>query len=178
MLKIITCTSINNVLGFQNSMPWGKFPADLKRFKNLTTNNTVIMGRKTAESIKKPLDNRNNIILTRDSEESLIRGPFKDCSICNTLSDLTQLLYYNNDRDIFIIGGGEIYKIFLPFTNTIYLTVINKYYQGDTYFPIIDNKIWEETEREDFIATDKFPHSYSFITLERRFKVLTGIRFN
>ena len=171
--------SINNVLGFQGGMPWGKFSADLKRFKNLTINNTVVMGRKTAESIKKPLENRNNIILTKDSEESLIYGPFKNCSICNSLSDLTQLLYNNNDdRDIFIIGGGEIYKTFLPFTNTIYLTVINKFYQGDTYFPIIDNKIWKETEREEFIETDKFPYLYSFITLERYHKVLTDIRFN
>lgn len=137
MVSIIVAKSKNNVIGSNGSIPWS-VPKDLKYFKELTEGNTVIMGRKTYESLpenKKPLPNRINIVITRDSN-------FKanGCIIVNSLEEA--LLKADNKNDTFIIGGGEIYKQALNFVDKIYITEINEEFVGDTYFPKLSDK-WD-----------------------------------
>ena len=125
MIKIIAAMSKNRVIGDSNSLIWS-LPNDLKRFKQLTTGQTVIMGRKTYESIGRPLPNRRNIIITRDENYEAI-----GCEIVNSLEEALLL----SGEDCFIIGGGEIYKQSLPIADKVYLTLIQEDFQGDTSFP-------------------------------------------
>lgn len=156
MIKIIVAISKNRVIGNDNKLIWS-LPSDLKRFKQITTGNTVVMGRKTYESIGKPLPNRRNIIITRNSDYKI-----EGCEVANSLGEA--LMLCNND--CFIIGGGEIYKQSLPLADKLYLTVINEYFDGDTYFPEIGND-WVKVSREDHEPDDKNKHKYSFIEYEK-----------
>lgn len=152
MIKIIVAMSKNRVIGDSNTLIW-HLPEDLKRFRQLTTGNTIVMGRKTYESIGKPLPNRRSIIITRDPDYSA-----EGCEVVNSLEEA--LLLSNND--CFIIGGGEIYRQVIDIADRIYLTVINKEFEGDTSFPEL--KDWVEISYEDF-SNDDF--EYSFIQYER-----------
>ena len=144
--------SKNRVIGDSNTLIW-HLPEDLKRFKQLTTGNSIVMGRKTYESIGKPLPNRRNIIITRNSDY-LVDG----CEVVNSLEEAFLL----TDSDCFVIGGGEIYKQALGKADQIYLTLIDKEYDGDTQFPEIGD--WYESSREDF-KNDEL--SWSFIQYEK-----------
>lgn len=144
--------SKNRVIGDSNTLIW-HLPEDLKRFKQLTTGNTIVMGRKTYESIGKPLPNRRSIIITRDTNY-LVDG----CEVVNSLEEA--LLLSNND--CFIIGGGEIYRQAIDISDKIYLTLIDKEFEGDTTFPEIGD--WHQSSCESF-SNDKF--DYSFIEYER-----------
>ena len=135
MIAIIVAKSKNNVIGSNGSIPWS-VSKDLKYFKELTDSNTVIMGRKTYDSLpenKKPLPNRINIVITKDSN-------FKanGCIIVNSLEEA--LLKADNKNDTFIIGGGEIYEQSINFVDKIYITEINGEFDGDTYFPKLSDK--------------------------------------
>ena len=152
MIKIIAAMSKNRVIGDSNTLIW-HLPEDLKRFRKLTTGNTIVMGRKTYESIGKPLPNRRSIIITRDPDYKV-----EGCEVANSLEDALLL----SNRDCFIIGGGEIYRQAMDIADRIYLTLIDKEFKGDTSFPKI--KDWLEISREDFIAED---FGYSFIEYER-----------
>ena len=156
MISIIVATSKNRVIGNNNSLIW-KLPADLKRFKQITTGNTIVMGRKTYESIGKPLPNRRNIIITRDTNYLV-----DNCEIVNSLEEA--LMLCNND--CFIIGGGEIYKQSIDIADKIYLTLVQEDFEGDTYFPEI-GKEWTKVSREDFEPDEKNAHKYSFINYEK-----------
>ena len=151
-IKIIAAMSKNRVIGDSNTLIW-HLPEDLKRFRKLTTGNTIVMGRKTYESIGKPLPNRRSIIITRDPDYKV-----EGCEVANSLEDALLL----SNRDCFIIGGGEIYRQAMDIADRIYLTLIDKEFKGDTSFPKI--KDWLEISREDFIAED---FGYSFIEYER-----------
>jgi len=152
MIKIIVAMSKNRVIGDSNTLIW-HLPEDLKRFRQLTTGNTIVMGRKTYESIGKPLPNRRSIIITRDPDYSV-----EGCEVVNSLEEA--LLLSNND--CFIIGGGEIYRQAIDIADRIYLTLINKEFEGDTSFPEL--KDWVEISYEDF---DNDDFEYSFIQYER-----------
>jgi dihydrofolate reductase len=152
MINIIVAMSKNRVIGDSNTLIW-HLPEDLKRFKQLTTGNTIVMGRKTYESIGRPLPNRRSIIITRDLNYFV-----EDCEVVNSLEEA--LLLSNND--CFIIGGGEIYKQSINIADKLYLTLIDKEFEGDTVFPEIEN--WLEVSCEDF-NNDEF--KYSFIEYER-----------
>ena len=156
MIKIIVAMSKNRVIGNDNKLIW-KLSSDLKRFKELTTDNSVVMGRKTYESIGKPLPNRRNIIITRQPDYQV-----DECEIVSSLEEA--LLITGND--CFIIGGGEIYKQSLPLANKIYLTLVNEEFEGDTQFPEIDSS-WVKLSKIDFNSDEKNNHNYSFIEYER-----------
>lgn len=156
MIKIIVATSKNRVIGNNNQLIWS-LPADLKRFKQMTTGNPVVMGRKTYESIGKPLPNRRNIVITRDNKFEA-----DGCEIVNSLEEA--LMLCNND--CFIIGGGEIYRQSMSVADKIYLTVINEDFEGDTFFPEIGND-WVKVSRDDHDADEKNKHKYSFIEYEK-----------
>ena len=148
--------SKNRVIGDSNTLIW-HLPEDLKRFRQLTTGNTIVMGRKTYESIGKPLPNRRSIIITRDPDYKV-----EGCEVVNSLEEA--LLLSNND--CFIIGGGEIYNQSIKLADKIYLTMVHKEFEGDTTFPELD-KEWVKMSRKDFEADEKNEYNYSFIEYDR-----------
>jgi len=156
MVKIIVATSKNRVIGNDNKLIW-KLSSDLKRFKELTTGNPVVMGRKTFESIGKPLPNRRNIIITRN-ENYEVDG-------CEIVSSLEEAFLLTNN-DCFIIGGGEIYKQSIEVADKIYLTLVDCEVNGDTFFPDIDST-WKKISRKDFESDEKNEYRYSFIEYEK-----------
>ena len=152
MINIIVAMSKNRVIGNNNTLIW-HLPEDLKRFKALTTGNTIVMGRKTYESIGKPLPNRRSIIITRDTNYKV-----DGCEVVNSLEEALEL----SNNNCFIIGGGEIYRQALDKADRIYLTRINKDFEGDTTFPEIGE--WYESDCQEF-NNDEF--EYSFIQYDR-----------
>lgn len=159
LISLVAAVSTNQVIGKNNQLIW-HLPADLKHFKNITTGHTILMGRKTFDSIGKPLPNRRNIIISRS--KNLVDG----CEVADSLEVALKLC--EAETEIFIIGGAEIYKQSMQFANRIYLTKIHQKFEGDTFFPEIDLKIWQETFREDFSADEKNKFAYSFVTLNKR----------
>lgn len=154
MINIIVAASLNNVIGKDNKLLWRQ-SADLKRFKELTTGKTVVMGRKTYDSIGKPLPNRRNIVITRQSIQ--IPG----CEMVNSLEDAIKL-----DNEIFIIGGGEIYQKSIILANKIFFTLIKTEVEGDTYFPVLGDE-WKIESKEDFLKDEKNQFDYQFINYVR-----------
>ncbi len=143
MVSLIVAKSKNNIIGDKGKIPW-HIPNDLKRFKKITTGNVVIMGRKTFESLPKeyrPLPNRVNIILSKDKSYKV-----SCCMVFNSLKKAIRKA--GIDKEVFIIGGGEIYKESLKYVDKIYLTEVDGDFEGDTYFPSL-NKNWEEVNREE-----------------------------
>lgn len=150
------------MIGKDNQLPW-KMPADLRHFKAITTGNPILMGRKTYESIGRPLPNRTNIIMTRD--------PNYQANGCIVVSSIDQAISHaskENIAEIFIIGGAEVYKQLLPSVDRIYLTVVHHEFAGDTYFPELDNREWVEVKREDHVKDSENACDYSFLILERK----------
>ncbi len=153
-VSIIVAMSRNNIIGFQNRLPW-HLPADLKYFKQLTLNKTIVMGRKTFESIGKPLPQRENIILSRQPIS------FEGCKVISNLKELSF------DKEIMIIGGAQIYALALPLVTDLYITWVEGDFEGDTFFPDIDFKKWEMLSIESHLPDDKNPFSYHFAHYRR-----------
>ena len=165
----------NRVIGKNNDIPW-YLPADLKYFKKLTLNHHIIMGRKTYESIGKPLPKRTNIIVTRN--------PFyivSNCIVTHSIDEALELAQENGEDEVFIIGGSEIYKQAMPYLDCIYLTQVDKEIDGDTYAPELDETEWELKNQIDHLPDlssegtktgSKNEYAYSFITLERKYDLL------
>jgi len=158
IVSIVVAISENHAIGKDNQLLW-HLPKDLKHFKEITSGGTVIMGRKTYDSVGRPLPNRRNIIITRQQIE--ITG----CEVVNSLQAALDLC--RGTEEVFIVGGAEIYKQAMTLTDRIYLTIVHANIEGDTYFPEINADIWKETERADHEADEKNALPFSFITLER-----------
>lgn len=160
MLTIIAAVAKNNALGKNNQLIW-HLPADLKRFKKITSGHHVIMGRKTFDSLGKPLPNRTTIIITRNAN-------FKaaGCIIVNSLTEAVKIAAI--DENPFILGGAEIYKQAIDVADILDLTIVHKEFDADVFFPEIDPTIWKETSREDLKADDKNKYDYSFVTFKKR----------
>lgn len=163
MISIVVAYANNRVIGIGNELPW-YLPADLKHFRELTTGHTVIMGRKTFDSIVtrngKALPNRVSIVLSRDPNYS-----FDGAKVVSDLG--TALSEIGTDQEIFIIGGAEIFLQALPFTDKLYVTEIDADIEGDIYFPKFNRDEWRETSRVAQKADDKNPYDYGFVTYER-----------
>lgn len=162
MLSIIVAVSENDVIGYGGKMPW-HISEDLKYFKKITMGKTLIMGRKTYESLPGALPGRKLIIITKD--KNFLNTPSDDIFVC---TDLTNVLLHfkNTDEEAFIIGGAEIYKQSINWADCIYLTKIYKTFEGDVYFPEIDYSIWKITESSG-IRTDRSSQiSYEFLKLK------------
>src|SRR5882757_2752929 len=136
--SIVVAVSQNHAIGKDNKLLW-YLPNDLKHFKEITTGHTIIMGRKTYESVGKPLPNRRNIIITR--QDITIEG----CEVVKSIEDALALCA--NEDEVFIVGGAEIYKLAMSKTDRIYLTIIHHSFDADTLFPEIDYMEWKETAR-------------------------------
>ena len=159
-ISLIWAMSDNGVIGRENTLPW-HMPADLSHFRRITSGHPIVMGRKNYESIGKPLPQRTNIILTRDPS---YRAP--GCVVVHTLDEALEQT--RNADKVFIIGGADIYRQFLPKADRLYLTQIHAHIDGDTFFPDYNPSLWHEIGREDHRADQKNPYPYSFITLEKR----------
>jgi dihydrofolate reductase len=157
-VSIIVAIGENNAIGKNNQLLW-RMPNDLKHFKEVTSGRTIIMGRKTFDSVGKPLPRRRNIVVTR--QDITIPG----CEVVKSVED--GLALCKDDDEVFIGGGAEIYKQALHLTDRIYLTIIHKSFDADTFFPEINKQEWKEISREDFQPDEKNPLPYSFITLKR-----------
>ncbi|SHK49303.1 dihydrofolate reductase [Clostridium cavendishii DSM 21758] len=162
MLSIIVAVSANNVIGANNKLLW-HISEDLKRFKTITTGHKIIMGRKTFESLPSILPNRHHIVITKDTNFKV------DDERVTVIHDINDIIkeYENSNEETFIIGGGQIYKQLLPYAKKIYLTKLNKSYEGDTYFPEIDMNLWREMDCISMSASSNDTIDFSFITLER-----------
>src|ERR1700761_2439301 len=157
IVSIIVAIGENHAIGKNNQLLW-HMPNDLKHFKDVTSGRTIIMGRKTFDSVGKPLPKRRNIVVTR--QDIIIPG----CEVVKSVEDALALCL--GEDEVFIGGGAEIYKLAMPLTNRIYLTIIHHVFEADTFFPEIDKAEWKEVKREDFAADEKNAWPYSFITLE------------
>ena len=160
IISIIVAIAENNAIGKGNQLLW-RMPADLKHFKDATTGHTVIMGRKTFDSVGKPLPNRRNIVVTRN-----VALQIEGVEVVNTLEKAISLC--NENEEVFIVGGAEIYKMAMDLTDKIYLTVIHSVFDADTFFPVIDGAVWTETEVVKNKADEKNPFDYTFSTLVRK----------
>ena len=162
MITIIAAIAKNNALGLNNDLIW-HLPADLKRFKRITTGHHILMGRNTYESIGKPLPNRTTIIITRNEEYKK-----ENCLIANSLEEALEMS--KNESDIFIIGGAQIYKYAMEnnLVDALDITLVHKDFDADVFFPEIDKDIWQEVKREDFIADEKNKFDFSFIRYQKK----------
>lgn len=161
MLSIIVAVAENNVIGKDNKLIW-HLPADLKRFKEITTGHTIIMGRKTFESLGRVLPNRKHVILCNDMKMNI-----EDENV-EILEDISMLDKYIQDtEEHFVIGGATIYKLLMPKANKIYLTLIHEKFDGDVYFPEISDDEWKIVDRTSGITDEKNPYNYEFITYTR-----------
>ena len=160
-LSLIVAVAENGVIGHNNQLIW-HLPNDLKQFKRLTTGHSIIMGRKTFESIGKPLPNRTSIIISRNTDFQ-IEGCITVSSLENAILEAKKI----ETEEVFVIGGAEIYRLALPIVDKIYLTEVHHAYEGDTFFPTIDKTIWQESRRENFEIDEKHLVKYSFVELEK-----------
>jgi dihydrofolate reductase len=161
MITVIAAIGKNNALGKDNDLIW-YLPADLKRFKKVTTGHYILMGRNTFESIGKPLPNRTTIIITRN------KNYFKEgCLIAGSLEEAIELA--KEEAQLFIIGGAQIYKEIIAknLADQLDITLVHSEFEADVFFPEIDAKIWEEAAREDFKADEKNDYDYSFISYKK-----------
>ena len=158
-LSIIVAMAKNRVIGVDGSLPW-HLSSDLKNFKQITMGKPIVMGRKTYESIGRPLPGRENIILTRDKA---YQQPG-----CNVLHDVNSLLEHCKDQEeVMITGGSEIYQLLFDRTTRIYLTEVDVNVDGDTFFPDYNPVCWQETSRTEHVASAGNDHDFSFVVLDR-----------
>ena len=162
MLSIIVAKANNNIIGGNNKLLW-HLSKDLKRFKEITTGNTIIMGRKTFESLPKILPNRHHIVITSNKN---FKVDSESVTVVNNIEEIVDK-YKDSVEEAFIIGGGEIYNLLIPYTNKLYLTRIYKDFEGDTYFPNIDLSNWEVSYKSDILSDEKENLTYDFINLTR-----------
>jgi dihydrofolate reductase len=163
-ISIIVAVAENNVIGKNNSLIW-HLPADMKFFKEKTIGHCIITGRKNYESIPekfRPLPNRTNIVITRQKD---YRAP--GAIVVESIENAIKKAQEKNYPEIFIIGGAEIYKQFLPFADKIYITKIYQSFDGDTFFPELDMQKWKEMQRIKGTTDDKNVYEHDFLTFEK-----------
>jgi len=153
MISMISAVSSNLVIGKGGKLPWS-LPEDMRFFSKTTKFCPVVMGRKTFESIGRPLKDRTNIILTRDKS-------YKQEG-CLVFSSVEEVVTAFGDKNLMVIGGEEIYRQFLPFADRIYLTFIDKEFEGDTFFPDFQDGTWVKESEEKGIKNEENPYDYYF----------------
>lgn len=160
MISLIAAQARHNVIGHRNDLPW-YLPADLRHFRDLTRGHTVLMGRKTFDSIVarlgKPLPDRDSIVVTRDRDFR-----YDGVQVIHSLDDIPKLT-----SELFIIGGAEIYRQMIDQADRLYITDIHADISGDTYFPAIDANKWREISRDKHQSDVKNPYDYDFVVYDR-----------
>ena len=158
MVSIIVAIAENGVIGDKNALLWN-IKEDMRRFRTTTTGHPVIMGRKTFESIGRPLPKRTNVVITRGDTS------FEGCEVAHSLEEAIAM--FPDEEEVFIIGGAQIYAQALPLADRLYLTIVHRDYEGDTSFPEIDYSEWREISRQEFERGEEYNNPFTFIDLER-----------
>lgn len=161
LVSMIAAMDKNRLIGNRLDIPW-QMPVDRRHFRDMTIGKPVVMGRKTFETLKRPLGKRHNIILTRSTVYEVPNG----CSVAHSVADVLELC--KESEELMICGGAPIYQAFLPHADRLYLTQIHATFEGDVYFPEFDIAAWKEVKRIDGEPDEKNPYPYSFVFLERR----------
>lgn len=159
LISLVVAASTNNVIGVAGGLPW-HLSDDLKRFKSLTMGKPIVMGRKTYESIGRALPGRQNIVIT--SQQDYVAA---GCDVVASID--AAIAVATGAEEIMIIGGGEIYRLFLPLADRIYLTRVDVDVAGDTEFPALAANTWEQTAREEHAASDANDHAFAIETYTR-----------
>ena len=161
-VSMIAAIGKNNELGKDNKLIWN-LPADLKRFQELTTGHTIIMGRKTFESLGRVLPNRKHIILCNDMEMNIENEAVE---VLESIEDLKP--YIEDSEEHFVIGGATIYRLLMPYANKMYITEIDQEFEGDVSFPEINKEEWNVVEVEKGLKDEKNPYDYNYVTYVRK----------
>ncbi|MGP4041278.1 dihydrofolate reductase [Gracilibacillus sp. D59] len=162
MISLLFAMGKNRVIGKDNTLPW-HLPKDLKFFKELTTSHSIIMGRKTFESMNGPLPKRENIVLTTNQEFA-----HDNCKVIHSIDEIKEMDQSNPEKEWFVIGGEEIFKQVLHFADRIYMTYIDEMFDGDTFFPDFDETKWNITNKEKGKKDEKNTYDYYFIQYDRK----------
>lgn len=160
MISFLVAMSKNRVIGKNNDLPW-HLPADLAYFKRTTMHHTIVMGRKTHESIGRALPGRRNIVVTTKKNYRA-----EGCEIVHSVDEAMKLL--PEDDEVFVIGGSQLFKAFYPFAERLYVTYIDEEFAGDTFFPEIDESEWKRISTERGEKNEKNPYDYFHIVYERK----------
>lgn len=161
MISLLVAMDRNQVIGYQDDMPW-HLPNDLKYFKEQTTGQTIIMGRKTFESIGRVLPHRKNIIVTQQQDYRM-----DGAEVVHSLDKIYHWNKTNPDEELFVIGGGHLFKQILPFADRMYITKIDETFPGDTYFPNFNEADWILTKEEKGVKDEKNAYDYFFLQYDR-----------
>lgn len=165
IVSLIAALAENRTIGKNNDLPW-HLPDDMKFFMETTKDHHVIMGRKNYDSIPqkfRPLPKRTNIVVTRQKD---FQAP--GCVVVNSITEGLALAKKNNEPEVFIIGGADIYKQSMPEADRLYLTEIKATIEGDTFFPEFDKKNWKETMRQSHAADERHVYAFDFVIYERK----------
>ncbi|RFB16869.1 dihydrofolate reductase [Bacillus sp. HNG] len=160
MISLLLAMDKNQLIGKDNDLPW-RLPADLAYFKRVTMGHPIIMGRKTYDSIGRPLPGRENIIVTRDTSYKA-----EGCKVIHSIDEIVKMSE-ETEQELFVIGGAEIFKEILPYSDRLYITVIDEEFEGDTYFPAFDKAEWQVISKEKGIKDEKNPYEYTFLVYEK-----------
>ena len=163
MVALVVAVAENGIIGQHGQLPWGRMPADLRHFKQLTLGHPVIMGRKTFDSIGKALPGRPNVVVTRQPGWAA-----PGCEAAATVLGALERARELSAETVCVIGGGEIYREALPAVDIVYLTEIHHSFEGDASFPALSPTDWREETRERHEADAQHAYAYSFVTLRRR----------
>ncbi|WP_312098177.1 dihydrofolate reductase [Niallia sp.] len=161
MISLIVAMDRNGVIGINNQLPW-HLPEDLKYFKKITTGHPIVMGRKTRDSIGRNLPNRENVVITRNSEY-ICEG----CTLFYSLDEFYKWSNIHHDEEIFIIGGAELFVATLSETDRLYITRIDHEFEGDTFFPELNWDEWKLVDEQEGIVDEKNIYPHSFYVYER-----------
>ncbi len=163
---MIAAIDKNRLIGNGPNIPW-KLPADLKHFREMTIGKPVVMGRKTFETLPRPLAKRKNIILTRNQNYTAPKGCIVTHSVEEIITTVSEI-YVDVTTELMICGGAPIYAAFLSHSTRLYLTQVHATFEGDVYFPEFDWNAWDEVKRIDCDADEKNPYPYSFLVLDKK----------
>ncbi len=162
MISIIVAVAKNNVIGKNNQLIW-HLPEDLRRFKELTTGHTILMGKNTFISLGRVLPNRKHVVLY-DKDDLKVDN--ENVELVHSLNDFIK--YKDLDEEVFVIGGAMVYRQMIEYADKLYITEIDKEFEGDVYFPAIDKNIWKETQRIKGKKDEKNNLDYDFVTYNRK----------
>lgn len=164
MLSLIVAKAKNNIIGKENKLIW-KLPEDLKRFKSLTTGHTIIMGRKTFDSLGRVLPDRKHIIFSQNPD---FKVNDENVQVVHSMLEIQE--YIENENENFVIGGAMIYNLLMPYVTKMYVTEIDEEFEGDAFFPRINTEIWKEISREKGPKDETNHLDYDYVVYEKRKK--------
>lgn len=162
MLSIIVAKAKNNIIGKNNELVW-KLPNDLKRFKEITSGHAIIMGRKTFQSLGRVLPNRKHIVFSQNPD---FKVEDENVEVVSSMLEIQE--YIENSEENFVIGGAMIYNLLMPYVQKMYVTEIDKEFEGDSFFPKINQDIWKEVSREEGPKSEEIEFDYDYVIYEKK----------